>query len=290
MLSYLPYSVRRTALAASLLMGLPTLAADPSAAATGVLWLDWATEQVAFVMREALPADFEVAEAGTVPPADPLAATHSIETIEIHRLQQEIFLLRQLIEQEFVGRIIALESEIRDMKYAVQAQGGTGGDSASGPVIPRPAGMPSTPRETPGTDAPGDSELAAAIATQLATPEAFSFTIVDEWGRSPEVAAELGADASTLIGVAGLVPPRSAKTDVLALLRELRATYEPYDNINIEIFDSEAAARAYAERQVADPDHHVASISRHKASGRDVMIFLGGEQPETVPMTGGLPK
>lgn len=290
MLSYLPHSVRRTALTASLLLGLPALAADPSAAATGVLWLDWATEQVAFALREALPADTTVVEAGTVPPADPLAATHSIETIEIHRLQQEIFLLRQLIEQEFVCRIIALESEIRDMKYAVQAQGGAGGDSASGPVIPRPAGMPLTPRETPGTDAPGDSELAAAIATQLATPEAFSFTIVDEWGRSPEVAAELGGDASTLIGVAGLVPPRSAKADVVALLRELRATYEPYDNINIEIFDSEAAARAYAERQVADPDHHVASISRHKASGRDVMIYLAGGQPETVPMTGSLPE
>ncbi|MDP2323068.1 MAG: hypothetical protein Q8N51_03455, partial [Gammaproteobacteria bacterium] len=69
-----------------------------------------------------------------------------------------------------------------------------------------------------------------------------------------------------------------------ALLQELRATYEPYDNINIEIFDSEAAARAYAERQVADPDHHVASISRHRASGRDIMIYLGGGQPETVPM------
>jgi len=108
--------------------------------------------------------------------------------------------------------------------------------------------------------------------------------VVDEWGRSPEVVAELGGNATTLIGIAGLVPPRSAKADVTALLQQLRADYDGYDNINIEIFDSMAAAKSFAERQVVDSNHHVGSISRHKASNRDVILYLGGTEPEALPL------
>lgn len=278
------YRACHAALFAGVLLALAARAESPEAAPTGIGWLDWATEQVAFTMREAVPAGTEVMEAVPVAEADPLAATHSIESIEIHRLQQEIFQLRQLIEQEFIGRMIALETEIRDMKYAMQMQQQAG--AAPGPVVPRPDGLPQRPATQPDADTEDLMAIAEALSNQLPPPDEFSFTVVDEWGRSPEVVAELGGDATTVIGLAGLVPPRSEADDVKALLQELRAKYEVYDNINIEIFDTETAARAYAERQIADPAHHVASVSRHKASGRDILLYLGGAQPETVPFAG----
>jgi len=274
---------RQVTVSVTLLLSSTVSAGSPAVLPTGIDWLDWATEQVAFTLQEAAPAETVVMEADTVGSADPLAATHSIETIEIHRLQQEIFQLRQLIEQEFIGRMIALETEIRDLKYAMQAQQVAG--TAPGPVVPRPDGLRTRPAESPDSEAEDLMAIAEAMASQLPPPEEFDFIVVDEWGRSPEVVADLGGDATTLIGLAGLVPPRSSADDVKALVRELRATYNAYDNINIEIFDTETAAQAYAERQIADPAHHVASISRHKASGRDVLLYLGGAQPEEISIS-----
>ena len=277
----------RIALAALLAAG-PALAADPLPPRTGIDWLDWATEQVAFALREAEPPegpDLQVQPLPPPPPADPLAATHSIETIEIHRLQQEIHLLRKLIEDEFIGRIISLESELQDIKAALRNQ--QVAERMPGPVVPRPDYMPAIPGEDGEPMDPVDEAVLAAAEAHVPPPAEFTFTVVDEWGRSPEVAAELGGDASTLIGLAGAVPPGSRKSDVEALMQQLRAEYEAYDNINIEIFDSDAAARVFAESQRADPAHHVASISRHRASGRDVLLYLAGEQAEAVPPADG---
>lgn len=265
-------------------------AADPLPPRTGIDWLDWATAQVSFVLQEAAPPETPVVEARPLPPADPLEATHSIETIEIHRLQQEIHHLRKLIEREFVDRIVALESELREVKVALQRRAGQEGTARStGPIVPRPDDRRVLP--DPAEPRRGIEELRAMAAGDPAPtpkepagpPEEFTFTVVDEWGRSPEVVAEMGGEASTLIGIAGVVPPGSTRDDVVALARALRADYDAYENINIEIFDAPAAARAFAERQVVDSERHVVSISRHTSSGRDLIVYLGGAKPEEVP-------
>ncbi len=258
------------ALAAGPLLG-SAAAAPPSP--TGILWIDWAAEQVAFTLEEADPAD-------TTPEAPRLPATHSIESVEIGRLREEIRLLRDLLEQGVVGRIISLENEVRMLRGALQQQQIAA--YGNGTIVPQPG---DTPMPQPFSES---SSSGLPTPPPMAEPEpplpteAFRFTVVDEWGRSPEVAADLGGNASTLIGMAGLVPARSAREDVIALARELRADYEAYDNINIEIFDSERAAQDFAADQSVDPAHHVASISRHKGSGRDLILYLANEQPETV--------
>jgi len=105
-------------------------------------------------------------------------------------------------------------------------------------------------------------------------PEPFVYTPIKEWGRTPEMIEELGDDATSLKGMVGMVPPRSRRADIEQLGRDLRNQYDAYDNINIEVFDDEKAAQDYAEDQTGDENHRVLSISKHAASGRDVILFL----------------
>mgnify|MGYP003644606561 CR=1 FL=1 len=255
---------RDVSLATLAFLGLSTSISAQTAPSSGIRWIDWMSEQVAFALEEAAPPE-------GVPQAP--AATHSIESVEISRLREEIRLLRDLIEQGVVGRVIALEGEVRALRGDLQqAQiAGYGGIQS----VTQPNSSLSAVPMPPGFTNRSPEPMAAEVLREAVPPAPFEFTVVDEWGRSPEVVAELGNDASTLIGIAGVVPPRSAQKDVEALLRDLRAEYEAYDNINIEIFDTEAAAEAFATQQDIDSAHHIASISRYKASNRDVMVYLG---------------
>ncbi len=70
-----------------------------------------------------------------------------------------------------------------------------------------------------------------------------------------------------------------------AFASELRAEYAHYDNLNIEIFDEPQCAEEYAERHVSDPKHRVMSVSKHAASGRDVILFLHDGKATEVPAT-----
>lgn len=275
----------------------PTLAQEadpPPPVRTGIVWLDWAAEQVDFTLREAEPAP-EEAEGAPEAPAEPegekmpvLSPTHSIETIEMMRLQQEIRLLRELIEEGLVNRVTALEAEVRDLKSALNGQQG------DGPVVPMPDEPARARLPVPGSSVEAEpkpemsledlaaAQLPAEPAEAAAPTGDFVFTVVDEWGRSPEAVAELGGTASTLIGVAGLVPRGSSRSDVVALAQELRRKYAAYDNIVIEVFDSEDAAQTFADAQKVDAESRVLSIAKSKADGRDLMIYFGGELPEAL--------
>lgn len=286
---------------------MPALAQDvdtPPPVKTGIRWIDWAAEQVDFTLREAEPAEPATGQPTEAEPAEPvtgspvetapeepateplpeLSPTHSIETMEMLRLQQEVRLLRELIEEGVVGRVTALETEVHELKAALKAQ------RPVGPVVPQPD-VP-TRAQLPLPDLAQEMKKAAAAKSEKpekakqdpapAAAEPFGFTVVDEWGRSPEAVAEQGGKASTLVGVAGLVPPGSTRSDVVALGKELRTKYKDYDNIVIEVFDNEAAAKKFADAQSVDAESRVLSISKAKADGRDLMIYFGGEVPEAL--------
>lgn len=250
---------------------------------TGIEAIDWAAEQVNFTLREAEPAS-DGANAATVQEEKMpvLSPTHSIEAMEMMRLQQEIRLLRELIEEGMVNRVTALEAEVRDLKATLR------GEQPVGPVVPKPdePARARLPQPEPGaaTEAKPEMSLEDLAAAQLpAVPaEEFKFTVVDEWGRSPEAVAELGGTASTLIGVAGLVPAGSTRDDVVALAQELRTKYRVYDNIVIEVFDDASAAQDFADSQKVNAERRVLSIAKSKAEGRDLMIYFGGELPEAL--------
>jgi hypothetical protein len=115
------------------------------------------------------------------------------------------------------------------------------------------------------------------------TPPPFSYEVIKEWGRSPESAAELGGGASTLIGMVFLVPRGSAREDLEQFGRDLREQYTEYDNINIEVFDDKKAAQDSADHSVSNPAHRVLTVSKHKASGRDVILILDNGITTEIP-------
>ncbi len=137
--------------------------------------------------------------------------------------------------------------------------------------------------EQPATGA-GD-ELAASPAQAVGSPENLgvpppeervsSVTTVKEWGRSIEEARRMST--TSLVGQILAVPPWSTKQELEDLGRQLHEKYAAYDNVNIEVFNDQAVAAAYAERPVAlNPAARVLTVSKVKDSGRDkVLLFVG---------------
>jgi len=107
--------------------------------------------------------------------------------------------------------------------------------------------------------------------------------VVAEMGRTPEEAAALGDGVPSLKGMICCVPPDVGEEYLAALGRTIRAQLDPYDNINVEVFDDLDAARSFHEKHVAQPKHRVLSISRHRASGRDVILRVRGDDTEVIP-------
>jgi hypothetical protein len=124
-------------------------------------------------------------------------------------------------------------------------------------------------------EAPPEPERKETLGPPSA-PEAF--TVVSEWGRSPEVAASLPGDVSSLIGMT-IAVERKTSVDALRLMgAELRQNYAHYDNINIEVFDDIGAARQYADKGELDAPRRVLSVSRFKHSGRDdIVVYQNGQ-------------
>lgn len=238
-------------------------------------------------------------------PTLPPASAESVEAVraEVAGLRQEIADLRSELNEYLEELVQGLQSEnqrLRDELVRLSARPEPA--EAERPRIPSPgdsfvddvveqgsvsASEPPEP-ETPEPPEPAAIEPEPEPAGPVAP---FVFTSVKEWGRSPE-ASKGTAGAASLFGMVGTVPRDSREADLMALGKKLRAQYDPYDNINIEVFDSAEAARKYAERREVDPEHHVLSVSRHAASGRDTILLFRGGAPIDVtvaPQTASTP-
>lgn len=206
-------------------------------------------------MRSAAPNETGVLREDLAATREELAAVRS----EFELLRETLNLLVGEIMDDLRNENSALREEMRAM-HERQSLGLP--DTIS---VPRPGGELV------------DSVLEdAALPTEdMALPAApFSFSILKEWGRSPEVARELPG-SSTLKGIVGMVPANSAPQDLEQLGRDLRTQFAAYDNINIEVFDEAESARNYAEQpNVANPVHRVLSVSKHAASGRDIILLI----------------
>ncbi len=96
---------------------------------------------------------------------------------------------------------------------------------------------------------------------------------VKEWGRSPEEVASLGANVPSLKGMICAVPHRMDDAELSDLGRQLRDKFDNYDNIVIEVFNDEAAARAYADRNVRSTVTNVLSIQKDGETGKDYILL-----------------
>jgi len=207
-----------------------------------------------------------LAKPGTAPAPAP-AADSSKET---EKLQDTI----QHMTEELVQKsdaIRALEDENEKLRQALRLR--FGGNKAGLPPVPIP--NRELLESVLGEPAPFQERRETAGKSSGAE----SYTVVDEWGRSPEVAKSLSGDVASLIGLAIAVAPGTPEAEVRQLGEDLRKNYEAYDNINIEVFDDVEAARAFAKNGKSDPNHRVMSISKFKHSGRDSVTMYRDGRP-----------
>lgn len=273
-------------LVAALLASVAWGAADkPAPIRAPVSWLDWLAEEVDFVLKEAEEPDPAQAAAETSAELERLR-------FEVHEMRAEIRALRASIDyhlQDAASRLqnenAALRAELQRI-YALQREA----PEAVFPAVPRPSddlvsevlsetvermieeGAAVAPATNEGADGVEGTEV--AVPTE---PVAFSHEIISEWGRDPDQAEVQSGQVSSLKGMVCLVPPRSRKEDVVQLGRDLRRKYDAYDNINIEVFDEPHAARSFAQTNISSgPEHRVLSVSKHKGSGRDNIVYFDG--------------
>ena len=180
--------------------------------------------------------------------------------------------LQRVLDDKLVA-IQQLEDENEKLRQALRLRFNSGGAGLAPVPIPNRDLIESVLKESP---APAERRETVGPPS---SPEAF--TVVSEWGRSPEVAASLPGEVSSLIGMT-IAVDRGSSPDALAQLgEELRANYAHYDNINIEVFDDVGAARQFAEKGEIDARRRVMSVSRFKHSGRDSVVVFRDGKPVT---------
>lgn len=192
---------------------------------------------------------------------------------DLSQLQETLDLLLNQIMADLESENHDLRDEVRRMYQRNEA------GIATNRNVPRPGGA-LVDQVLGEAGMEGETDF---TADTMATPVEIPFMVINEWGRSPEVVADLPGDVPTLAGVVGAVPAGSRRVDIEQLGIDLRAKYAAYDNINIEVFNDQDAAAFYAETNVADPVHRVLSISKHAASGRDVILLIQGDTSTEVP-------
>ena len=187
---------------------------------------------------------------------------------EILDLQLTLKQIQEVLDDKMVA-IAELEDENEELREALRVRYGR--ERTGLPPVPMPhRELIESVLNDPGGDV-------RDVNPRPQTASSAGYTIVSEWGRSPETAAELPGNVSSLLGLAAAVAPDIAPQEVEALARELRHTYDAYDNINIQVFDDIEAARNYADLGKSSPEHLVLSISKHKHSERDNMHrFVNG--------------
>jgi hypothetical protein len=211
---------------------------------------------------------------------------------EISDLRAEVLRIQQTLDTYMNGVLANLQVENERLRREVRQLSTEKGRTL--PHVPMPDkelleglyekkdDQTASPDQAAG---PGPVETPEKKTVSQDTGGAFHYEVVAEWGRTPAEAAQMEPKAASLKGMIGVVPAGSSEPDLMALGQSLRAQFGEYDNVNIEVFDDRETARAYKEKSVAAPEHRVLSISKHRASGRDVILLIKGDQVSEVPVT-----
>jgi len=208
------------------------------------------------------------------PDEDAPAAADSDVQRQIDELREQMQRMEEQLTQKS-DAIEQLEDENEKLRQALRLRFGGKGDGLPPVPIPNRELIESILREP----APFAERKESA---NPASPEE-EYTVVSEWGRSPQVAASLPGGVASLIGLALAVPQGMPEAELKQLGKDLRENYNAYDNINIEVFDDVAAARQFANEGKTDSARRVMSISKFKHSGRDSLVLYRNGKAVTAP-------
>jgi hypothetical protein len=185
--------------------------------------------------------------------SDELDETESLRN-EVKDLRREVARLQETVDAALAYLVGELGDENRRLKKDIATEEELADDTQqTAPALPIPPAHPAAPVVNYG---------------------ALGYLSIKEWGRTPEQAKEMAGDVSSLRGMICAVHPGATDDELKGIGKKLRDACAGYDNINIEVFDDEAAARDYAERNVRSSAHFVMKITRHKTSGQDVTVLV----------------
>ena len=207
---------------------------------------------------------------------------------EIAGLRAEVELLRKTLDmfmQKLVTRFDADNRALRDEIRKLSLPGGVGEDQKRDPLykIPPPySNISGTPVLESDEAKQRSTDDEFNLSSRIQASKDLNYSIIAEWGRTPEQASELGENTSSLKGMVCVAESGGTDTDLMALGKKIRQEFDGYDNINIEVFDDETAARDYADSNIATPDHHVLRVSRHAKLGNDEIILVKDGRNTTV--------
>ncbi len=269
---------------------------DPTQVVTRSEWdrrraeVDAFQSMVEAVMGDVLPVASDEdrrdgEDAGEDAPArDRLAPASELVVLRdaLDGLRADFNRLEQRVQTETANALARLEEENAALRDEVRRLYAQGGDAAT-PIVPRPgrevleelrrAEEPAPPAADSAEAPAGPAESAISASGS----EVVHYDVVSEWGRSPEVAAQLGDDVSSLAGMICVVAEGIPRDALIALGRHLRREFDAYDNIAIDVFDDRAAAEAASADTTAPNARRVLSVSRSRAADRDlIMVYRDG--------------
>ena len=156
-------------------------------------------------------------------------------------------------------------------------------DAMGAPPAPAPPArepVPEVSAETPVEDGVPRTITFGPSEKSDAPVEVPPLEIVSEYGRDLEAAAAV--QRASLKGMVCVVPPDTPRAALERLGRDLRAQYDAYDNISIDVFDDAEAANIYAKQPSANAAHRVLKITRYRDTGQDVVVLYRDGQAVSV--------
>ncbi len=208
--------------------------------------------------------------------------------------------LRALVQEQYGGgqdAEVLFEYDVAAMMDAAYESGAWEAFQESRGAAPAPEGLEIT-GAAPSDQQPPAGFGAEAASSEQQPPAGFGaeaemdtvagvpYQVVQEWGRSPEAAAQDGRQASSLLGMICAVPPNSSDDELVAFGRALRESFAEYDNINIEVFNDPVAANQFASTNVAPPDSRVMTVQKYGDAERDVILLIRGDDIREFPAAG----
>ncbi|HOZ48726.1 MAG TPA: hypothetical protein PLO37_20505 [Candidatus Hydrogenedentes bacterium] len=150
-------------------------------------------------------------------------------------------------------------------------------------VLPKGSVEGAPPPEPPSREDPAKPKPIPSQPLGARTDVDVPCQVVAEWGRMPEDAAKLGPQVASLKGMVCVVSEDIGADALVALGKQLRESFDSYDNINIDVFDDLNAAHTFANTNADEGGHRVLTVAKHPRTGYDMIIVRQNGQVTEIP-------
>ena len=208
-------------------------------------------------------------------------STDRLMTSALGKVQSENEMLR--LEIQRMDRLLAGQGSRQTAPFMPPTAQPVGPTQPVGPAQPAQSIQPSQPAQPADANPvpPQEPRPVSAFVTENA--DTVPYTVIKEWGCTPEEAAQSGGRVTSRKGMVCAVDPNITDSDLITMGRILHGRFDGYENITIEVFDDAAAAKRYIEENAAPGDHRVLFIMKQPLSNRDAIVLMRDGREQMIP-------